>query len=385
MSRVNSGSVTGLNFTALVEPWRAVVRLIGMRAVKAAATAAVICAVALSACTAAPRPAVSVPPNISLPPPGGMPGYYVVVAGREVVVRASADGHVTGTAAIPGSTPAGRTFVGGQAFGSADGRHFVIVRSRGGDLPGVADVTLFQLTVAPDGRPGRLGQLIFDNRGMPVTGAALSPDGRMLALSLVHEFPAGPLYGSVEILDVATGTARTWSGQSAPGYWPGVPAWTSDDTVVAPWWHSSSPGVIPAAITGIRQIDAAAPGGSLAAAPLAAFPAPAQGLQTAVIAPGGAQLIASSCRAGHHTATARIVELSAANGQLTRVLRTATARFGNDADAQDAIMSQCQVLSVAGDGDHVLVHAFTFGRIDNGAFTSLPGATSRVLPVAAAW
>jgi hypothetical protein len=44
--------------------------------------------------------------------------------------------------------------VGGQAFGGADSRHFVIVVSRGGDLPGVADVTEFHLPVYPDGRPG---------------------------------------------------------------------------------------------------------------------------------------------------------------------------------------------------------------------------------------
>ena len=99
-------------------------------------------------------------------------------------------------------------------------------------------------------------------------------------------------------------------------------------------------------ITGIRRLDTAAPGGSLAAAPLAAFPAPVPGLQSAVIAPGGGEVIASSCRAGHHTATARVVELSAANGQLIRLLRTQTARFGNDADARDATFSQCQVLSV---------------------------------------
>jgi hypothetical protein len=87
----------------------------------------------------------------------------------------------------------------------------------------------------------------------------------------------------------------------------------------------------------------------------------------------------------HCTATARVVDLSAMNGQLIRVLRTQTARFGTDAAAQDAIFAPCQVLSVAGDGDHVFVQAFAFGRIDNGVFTSLPGTTSRVLPVSAAW
>jgi hypothetical protein len=94
----------------------------------------------------------------------------------------------------------------------------VIVVSRGSDPPGVADVTVFQLAVSPDGRPGGLRQLGFDSRGAPVTGAALSPDGGMLALSSVHEFPAGALYGSVEVIKGASGATRTWTGRSTPGY-----------------------------------------------------------------------------------------------------------------------------------------------------------------------
>jgi hypothetical protein len=52
---------------------------------------------------------------------------------------------------------------------------------------------------------------------------------------------------------------------------------------------------------------------------------------------------------------------------------------------ENAVFLQCEVLSVAADGDHVLVQAFAFGRIDNGVFASLPGTTPHVLPVAAAW
>ena len=318
-----------------------------------------------------------------------MPGYYVVVAGLEVpevVVRASGDGHVTGTVAIPVAPGSPRAPVGGEPFASADARHFVIVVSRSGDLAGVSDGIVFQLTISPDGRPGRLDQLNFDSRGVPVIGAALSPDGRMLALSLVDEFqPPGALYGSVEVITLASGTTRTWTGQSAAGYWPGVPAWVSDRVVVVPWWRDTGHGMVPAEITGIRELDAAAPGGSLAAAPLVAFPAPVPDLESAMLAPGGGQVITSSCRAGHHTATVRVAELSPTDGQLVRVLRTQTARFGNDADAEGAIFSQCQVLSVADDGNHVLVQAFAFGRIDNGVFTSLPGTTPRVLPASAAW
>jgi hypothetical protein len=359
-----------------------------MRAVIAVAA---VCVAALSACTAGQRSSVSVPPvsvpaSTALPRPGGMPRFYLAVAGLEVVVRASADGHVTGSVAIPVRPGNARSPVEGEPFAGEDDQHFVIVVSRGGDLPGVADVTLFQLTVSPDGRPGRLSQLTFGStQGVPVTGAALSPNGRILALSLVHEFPAGHQYGSVEVISVATGVARTWTGESARGYWPGVPAWAGDGTVVVPWWHDTGHGMIPAEITGVRRLALGSLGGDLTAAPLITFPTPVPDLESAMIAPGGGEVITSSCRAGHHTATVRVAELSATDGRLVRVLRTQTARFGNDADAQDAVFSTCQVLSVTGDGDHLLVQAFAFGRIDNGVFTPLPGTTPRVLPIAAAW
>ncbi len=316
-----------------------------------------------------------------------MPGFYLVVDGLQVVVRASADGHVTGTAAIPvPPASAGRTWVLGEAFGSGDGRHFVIVMSQAGGPPGVADITLFHLTVSPDGQPGRLGQVTFHSSDEPVTGAAPSPDGRMLAVSLLDEFALGPLSGSVDVINVVSGVTRAWTGQAAPGYWPGIPAWASNSIIAIPWWHSTTiRNTTPAQITGIRHLDIAAPGGNLAAAPLAAFPAPVPVADSAVITPGDGAVIASSCRAVRRTVTTQVVELSAANGQLIRVLRTQTDRYGTDRAAQAAVYSPCQVLSVAGDGDHVLVQAFAFGRIDYGVFTALPATTPRTLPVSAAW
>jgi hypothetical protein len=356
-----------------------------MRTIRTVVAAAVVCAAALSGCTATSRP---LPASVPADAPGGVPRYFVVVAGLEVVVRASGDGHVTGSVAIPVPAGTARSPVGGEAYGGADDQHFVIVVSRGGDLPGVAGVTLFRLAVSPGGRPGRLGQLAFDSTGVPVTGAALSPDGRMLALSLTREFPpGGALAGSVELISVVTGATRTWTGRGAPGYWPGVPSWAGNGTVIVPWWHSVSQSMVPAELTGVRELDAAAPGGNLAAARLVAFPAPVPDLGSAMIAPGGGNIIASSCRAGQRqdTATAQVTELSATNGRLVRVLRTQTARFRDDADVQQAIQSACRILSVTGDGGDVLIEAFAFGRIDNGAFISLPGTSPDALPISATW
>jgi hypothetical protein len=144
----------------------------------------------------------------------------------------------------------------------------------------------------------------------------------MLTLSLLHEFPAGPLYGSVEVINLASGASRTWTGHSTPGYWPGIPAWASSSTIVVPWWHRTTPNTIPAQITGIRHLDTAAPDGSLAAAPLAAFPAPVPVLQSAMIAPGGGQLIASSCRAARHSAAVVVIAEEARDRIKDRTYRT---------------------------------------------------------------
>jgi hypothetical protein len=372
------------------EPRRPPVRLTGMRATRAVTAAAVACVAAVSACTTTttttttsqPPPAI-VPTGAALSAAGAMPSYYVVVTGLDVVVRASGDGRVTGSVRVPGVPGNARFDVTVEAFGGADDRHFVLLVSRGGDLPGVSDVTVYLLTVSSAGRPGRLRQLNFDNKSEPVIGAALSPDGTMLALSLAWEF-LPPVYGQVVLLNVQTGTMRTWTARAAPGYWPGVPAWAGDGQVLVPWWHGTSQGMNPAGITGVRELDIAAPGRSLLGAPLVTFAVPVTGLESAMIAPGGGDVIVSSCRAGHHTATARVSELSTSDGRLVQVLRTQTARFRNDADAEDAVFAECQVLSVAGAAD-VLVQAFALGRIDNGTFTALPGTSPDVLPVSAAW
>jgi hypothetical protein len=358
-------------------------RLITMRIVRAVATAAVV---ALSACATSQPPPGSVPPS-SAPSPPGAPAYYVVVAGLDVVVRASGNGRVTGSVALPEQAGSPRAYAGGEIFGGLDDRHFVIVFSRGGDLPGVEAATLFLLTVSPAGRPGRLDRLAFDNRGVPVTGVALSPDGTTVVLSLTNDFPGPAPYGSVVLINARTGATQAWTGQGAPGYWPGVPSWAGDGTVEVPWWHSESAGTEPADLIGVRQLNLASPGGSLLAAPLVTYPAPVQGLQSAMIAPGGGYVVASSCRAGpgRHTGTARIMELSPATGRVVDVLRTQTTRFGNNADVQDAISSTCRVLSAVDGGGLVLAQAFAFGRIDNGVFASLPGTSPHVLPVSAAW
>jgi hypothetical protein len=326
-----------------------------------------------------------------------MPRYYVTVGGTltalRAVVRESANGHVTGTVTVPINNIASDWSV----TGAADGRTFVIAVDLGqSHLPGTALIRFFRLVISPAGRPGRPTELPGPPEGAPLTGMALSPDGTMLALSLEHGFPAGQQapapYGSIEVINLVTGASRTWTGPSAPGYWPGAPTWGNGDrTLTFTWWHITSLTTGAAVIAGVRELDASAPGGDLLASRLIPFQTAIQDIQSAMVTPDGRDIIASSCRddsasGGYYgTATAQVNELSAADGQLVRVLWTQTTRFANGADEQDALTAACAVLSVDPSGKHLLVQAFSFGRIDNGVFTALPGASPAVLFAAAAW
>lgn len=359
-----------------------------------AAGAAVI-AIATVAALLAGTPA-SQPPHTTPPPvPAAMPPYYVTIAdsaaGLQAVVRESAHGAVTGTVAIPDT----RDLVATSVTAAANERAFIIAAfaAGGSHLAGTAPQVFFRLLVSVRGRPEQPVELNFSNEGV-MTGMALSPDGTMLALSMKYE-PLGPdaaPYGSVEVINLATGATRTWTGPADSGYWPGQPSWEDGDRTLAfTWWHTTSLATGAADIVGTRELDLTAPGSNLLEARPTAFQTAIPGVQSAMITSGGRDIVASSCGdaaasgGDHGTAVARIVELSAADGRLLRVLRTQTERFANTADEQDAIDATCSVLSADPSGYHLLVQAFSFGRIDNGVFTALPGVSPRVLFVAAAW
>src|SRR6266567_1112760 len=148
--------------------------------------------------TAAHKPAAH-KPAVSGSAPASLPRFYVTTSsspggrGIQAVVRASASGQVTGTVPVPSALPvewadSGGTFV----TAAADDRSFII-GVQGGQAPTKIglDLRLFRFAISDAGKPGHLTELApAPMRNETTEGIALSPDGKLLAVSLMRDSPA---------------------------------------------------------------------------------------------------------------------------------------------------------------------------------------------------
>jgi len=327
-----------------------------------------------------------------------MPRYYVTidqgVFHPEAVVRESASGKVTGQVAIPYALAPS---TGIRVTGAADDRSFIIGTYEAG--PGGPERSqyfrLFQLRITASGRLGPLTELpggtitaLSKVVDVGATGMALSPDGTRLAVSLQYQAPSmEPLpYGGIEVINLATGTTRTWISRRL-WYYPGPPSWVDGDRMIAfAWWHQIN--IFGSTVAGIRLLDTAGSGGDLLDSRLIPGVSGSP-ITSALVTSDGRDVIASSCRdiqgPGDRsgTVTGQIVELSVSGGRLIRVLRTQTARYHVFA-GENPLESSCSVLAIDPTGAHVLTACFQLGRVDDGVFTALPGAPVPEA-VAAAW
>jgi hypothetical protein len=352
-----------------------------------AAAAAVIAVIAVVALViglpASHQPATSRP--VPAPPP-----FYVTILdvphGQgvkvEAVVRASGSGQVTGTVTVPSFAVDDETLV----TAAADDRSFILSTYDGqapDNLGGGLDVRLFRFSISADGKPGHLIELaVAPVRSETTQGIALSPNGKLLAVSLTRE-PLGPNYiGTLEVINLATGATRTWSAPAARTqyYVPGPPSWADGNRMVAFTWLRTSAGGITSVPEGVRLLDTAAPGDNLADAKLIVpSGADAAGsIESALITPDERDVIVVTLRdltpkADHHTVIVQFAELQAGTGRLVRVLRQ-TVRY----DQGDfAALQGGSVLSLGSDGRYALVQGIQFGWLDVGGpdpgrFTPLP-------------
>src|ERR1700683_1255378 len=361
---------------------------------RAAAVIAIVAVVALAVgLPVSPKPAISGSPSV------GLPRFYVTISGgahgneTEAVIRACAGGQVTGTVQVP-SIAQDVAFV----TAAADDRSFIIGAYEGQNLtsPGGAfDLRLFQLRISGAGKPGHLTELApAPERLDDFQGMALSPDGKLLAVSLARDSGPYPI-GTLQVINLATGTIRTWTAPvKGPQYAPGAPSWVDGSRMVAfPWLRAIDPLVY--TVAGVRLLDITAPGDSLTDAKLIVprGTVGAGSIKSALITPDRRDVIAVSVRevsplASSHTVIVQIAELQAGTGRLIRVLRTQTARY--DQGGYITLQASLGMLSLGSAGQYVLVQGIQFGWLDVGGpdpgrFTLLPALPAGQYVTGAAW
>jgi len=370
----------------------------------AAAVIAVITAGALVAGLAAAHKPAADKPAVSGPAPAGLPHFYVTTSsgpggrGIQAVVRASASGKVTGTVPVPSAIPvewadSGGTFV----TAAADDRSFII-GVQGGQAPTKTglDLRLFGFAISAAGKPGHLTELApAPARDETTEGIALSPDGKLLAVSMMRSTP-GNYAPTIQVLNLATGAIRTWTvpTRNYP-YLIGPPSWADGSRVIAFTWLRSTQSGLMAAPRGIRLLDITAPGGNLLAGTLIVpnGVVAAGSLVSALITPDGRDVIVVTWRdltprASTHTVVVQVAELQASTGRLVRLLRTQTARYDqvNVVTVEDSLA----VLSLGSQGRYALVQGIQFGWLDVGGpdpgrFTPLPAVPAGQYVNFAAW
>lgn len=369
----------------------------------AAAVIAVITAGALVAgLTAAHKPAAH-KPAVSGSAPASLPRFYVTTSsspdgrGIQAVVRASASGQVTGTVSVPSALPvewadSGGTFV----TAAADDRSFIIGVQGGQEPTKIGlDLRLFRFAISAAGKPGHLTELAAAPvRNETTEGIALSPDGKLLAVSLQNDSSPDAV-GAIQVIDLATGATRTWTAPAHSVYIPGPPSWADGSRVIAFTWLRSTQSGLMAAPRGIRLLDTAAPGDNLVAGTVI-VPSGVVGagsVVSALITPDGRDVIVVTWRdltprASTHTVVVQFAELQASTGRLVRLLRTQTARY--DFVHVITVEDSLGVLSLSPQGRYALVQGVTFGWLDVGGpdpgrFTPLPAVPAGQYVNFAAW
>lgn len=374
----------------------------------AAAVIAVITAGAVVAgLTAAHKPAAHKPaaykPAVSGSAPASLPRFYVTTSsspggrGIQAMVRASASGQVTGTVPVPSALPvewadSGGTFV----TAAADDRSFII-GVQGGQAPTKIglDLRLFRFAISDAGKPGHLNELApAPMRNETTEGIALSPDGKLLAVSLQNDSAAGAV-GAIQVLDLATGATRTWTAPAHSVYIPGPPSWADGSRVIAFTWLRSTQSGLMSAPRGIRLLDTAAPGDNLVAGTVIVprGMVAAGSIVSARITPDGRDVIVVTWRdltphASTHTVIVQFAVLQAATGRLVRLLYTRTERY--DEVPFTTLQASLGVLSLGSQGRYALVQGIQFGWLDVGGpdpgrFTPLPAVPAGQYVNFAAW
>ncbi|HME66439.1 MAG TPA: hypothetical protein VKG61_16245 [Streptosporangiaceae bacterium] len=246
-----------------------------------------------AASSVAPNPVKTGPPLSSYIASGRVPKYYLSVEsiGKPSFNPSYAVVRETATGRSPG------------AWTPADGQTVVAVTAAADDQTFVADVqpfanlksdgsqsteprTFYTLVLSrTTGIVKRVNRLPMSVRaGQLMTGFALSPDGKKLAIALepANETP-GPNLTKVKVITLATGAVRTWTADGLIGFDPDDAkslSWTDNDRTLAFNWEGSDQ-----MQTGVWLLDLAKGGSSLLADSREALTVISQALGTSTPVP----------------------------------------------------------------------------------------------------
>ena len=295
----------------------------------------------------------------------------------EAVIRDTATGKITGTVKIMT-----RSFPASVAADAApDGRSFILAIAENAPKD---EYRFFRLPVSAGGKPGHLTEL--PAYPVPVNaylaGIALSPDGTRLAVSFSYGLgatnggPAKYMVGAVEVINLVTGTVRTWTAGMQQGHWyqPGQPSWADGNRMISfTWQQAKSMSNDAMTMQGVRLLDTEAPGDNLADTRMIMPAKAVHGtINSTLITPDGRDVLVATSRDSRGTVVVQISEVPTAGSGPVRVLRTETARA--TATTQGMLADSGQVLSLAPGGRYALVQCIQFGWLDlgSGRFTPLP-------------
>jgi hypothetical protein len=328
-------------------------------------------------------PAGEHPAPVIAQPTGPMPRYYVTAfqtfsggsngePATFAVVHASATGAALVTVRVPTLSSHGGT--GGLRITAAgDDRTFIITQQ-----PDSAVIGFYLLRVAAGGRSATLSKLpVSLHRPLTVVDQALSPDGRRLAIDVQDCSSKSCRYTGIRVVTLATGAVSSWT-TTANGF-PLNVSWVGNGQLAFEW-QSGARVAPPGQQTGYRLLSLGRTGatgrGLLAARAIGSpAPEPTQYVPAALVTADGSIVVTSTVQnLSGGRVVAKIIELSARTGQLLRVLHTATVPDASQgANGVGLLDQECNVLSLAPSGVHVLVACFAFGRVDGSRFTPLPG------------
>ena len=373
---VQPGQLRPLRIPAPGRRWR-------HRLLPLAAAAAVIAVAVSAVMVAGPRLAPA-----SAPGTAAVPRHYLTftfvpdkqfhdLPVTEAVIRDTASGKITGTVKITT-----KSFPASVAADAApDGRSFILAIAENAPKD---EYRFFRLPVSASGKPGHLTEL--PTYPVPVNaylaGIALSLDGTRLAVSFSYGLgatnsgPAKYMVGAVEVINLVTGTVRTWTAGMQQGHWyqPGQPSWADGNRMIAfTWQQAKSISNNAMTMQGVRLLDTEAPGHNLAGARMIMPAKAVHGtINSVLITPDGRDVLVATSRDSRGTVAVQISEVPTAGTGPVRVLRTETARATTT--SQGMLADSGQVLSLAPGGRYALVQCIQFGWLDlgSGRFTPLP-------------